>query len=627
MPPKFIREKPDKNNFEFIWLYDKQRKDYYAYHNKSIRGVLVNGKVKIYDKGNHQNKGHYNIKTQKIFINPTLKGYEKFKWNIHEKIHKFINTKINNKFGKYLNLIWDLVDNDIGLIAFYLKNFKCEQNNNYGGGTTSVSTVTRYFYRVKAPHTNIDPSQPILCYDAYGELVYTVPPYYSNMDYANGILDVPGSEKNTTIESVATATYYVLYSTSDLIIDYDNAKFYVKKSLVKSTATTKVTATYEYLTVITPFADIAKVIDGNFDTQVQTVFYAEPPTGYNYAILDFGSIKTIQALDIVAGYFKPDQYRKFDVSFKMSLQYSLDGTNFYEISDDCHNVDFTGGSSVSFEEDKLGTDFQCRYLKMVLENVDKIDYSSQQIIVSDDNRDSLYTAGLISSDTDNGTVIVIRDGIYVVAFTELEAYDNITIKSEAKLIPTTYLTTSPSYESGFYESGESGQIWESGGFSINVQNTHGFTSSGNAYIKNSDGTFDVFHYDSITNTSFESCSGLDSEHLSGDMVVQELEGDLTLYDYDQLLPKLKDRVYKLDKTNDSNLYSVSQTNYVAKETLKEFIKNHSKINVELLYSPFLSVGDTILVESTYNGVSRNYFVESVENSDNMTHLVLASFPS
>jgi hypothetical protein len=201
----------------------------------------------------------------------------------------------------------------------------------------------------------------------------------------------------------------------------------------------------------------------------------------------------------------------------------------------------------------------------------------------------------------------------------LEAYDNITIKSEAKLIPTTYLTNSPIYESG------SGM--ESGGFSISVQNTHGFSSSGKAYIKNSDGTFDEFHYDSITSTSFESCSGLDSEHLVGDMVVQELEGDLTLYDYDQLLPKLKDRVYKLDKTNDSNLYSVSQTNYVAKETLKEFIKNHSKINVELLYSIFINVGDTILVESTYNGVSRNYFVESVENSDNMTRLVLASYPS
>ncbi|MFA5150825.1 MAG: discoidin domain-containing protein, partial [Candidatus Omnitrophota bacterium] len=556
MPPKFIREKHDKNNFEFIWLYDKVKRDYFAYHNKSIRGVLINGKVKIYDKGKYQTKGYYNMKTQKIFVNPTLKGYEKFKWTIHEKIHKFINKKINNKLAKYINLLWDLLDNDINTIPIYLRNFKFETNNNFGG-TPTVNTVTKYAYRIKACHSNIDPNQPILCYDAYGELVYTVPPYYANMDYANGILNVPGTEKNTTIESVATATYYVLYSTSDLIIDYDNAKFYVNKSLVKSTANTKVTATYEYLTVITPFADIAKVIDGNFDTQVQTVFYAEPPTGYNYAILDFGSIKTIQALDIVAGYFKPDQYRKFDVSFKMSLQYSLNGTNFYEISDDCHNVEFNGGSSVSFEEDKLGTDFQCRYLKLVLENVDKIDYSSQKITVSDDNRDSLYTAGLISSDTDNGTIIVIRDGIYVVAFTELEAYDNITIKSESKLIPTTYLTTSPNYESGFYESGESGQIWESGGFSINVQNTHGFTSSGNAYIKNSDGTFDVFHYDSITDTSFESCSGLDSEHLIGDMVVQELEGDLTLYDYDQLLPKLKDRVYKLDKTNDSNLYSVS----------------------------------------------------------------------
>ena len=532
MKPKFIREPIKENGFQWIWLLDSKQGDYFAYHNNTIRGNLINGRVEVYGGG---------------------------------------------------------------------------------GGSSSVETTTSYHYRFKAAHTSLAPDQPILCYDTYGELIYTIPPYYANMDYATGILDVPGSEKNTTIESIATATYYVLYSTSDLVIDYDNAKFLIKKSLVKSTANTKVSATYEYFTVITPLGDIAKVIDGNYDTQVQTIFYAEPPTGYTYAILDFGSIKTIQALDIVAGYFKPDENRKFDVSFKMSLQYSLNGTDFYEISDDCHNVDMSGGSSVSFEEDKLGVDFQCRYLKLILESVDKIDYSSQKITVSDDNREALYNAGLIASDTSNGTIIVIRDGIYAVAFTSISAYSDITIKSEAKLIPTTYLTNAPIYESG------SGM--ESGGFSIEVENTHGFSSSGNAYIKNSDGTFDEFHYDSITDTSFESCSGLDSEHLNGDMVVQEIEGDLTLYDTEQLLPKLKDRVYKMDKTNEDNLYSVSQSDYVAKEYLKEYVKNHSKKNVELMYSPFLQVGDTIEVDSI------NYFVSSVENSENLTRITLSRFPN
>jgi hypothetical protein len=45
-------------------------------------------------------------------------------------------------------------------------------------------------------------------------------------------------------------------------------------------------ATFEYLSVITAFKDIASVIDGRWDTQVQTQFFGNPPQGYNYSILD-----------------------------------------------------------------------------------------------------------------------------------------------------------------------------------------------------------------------------------------------------------------------------------------------------------------------------------------------------
>jgi hypothetical protein len=570
--------------------------------------------------------GYYDIEKKYIFVNPKLKGLKKLRWLFHEQVHKLICHFSSGKIRKWVNFIWDILDNDFKLLNFYFKYRNTEANLLFGGGGDVVTTKS-YHYRIKACHTNLNPLESIYCYDAYGELVYTIPPNYAYMDYANGILDVPGSEKNTTVESISTATYYVLYSTSDLIIDYDNAKFYIKKSMIKNTSSAKVKATYEYYTVISTWADINKVIDGDYDTQVQTVFYAEPPTGYNYAVMDLGEVKTIQALDILAGYFKPDEYRKFDPSFTMTLQYSLDGTNYYDISDETNGFDLSGGDSKSFEEEDLGVDFETRYLKVVLENVDKIDYSSEQITVSDDNRETLYNAGLISSDTDNGTIIVIRDGIYAVAFAEISAYSDITIKSEAKLIPTTYLSSAPSYESGYYESGESGLSWESGGYSIPVSNTYGFSSSGIAYIKNNDGTFDSFHYDSLTATSFESCSGLEKEHLVGDMVVQEIEGDLTVYDTEELLPKLKDRVYKKDMVDDDTLFSTSQVNYVAKEYLKEFIKNHTKGNVELMWSPFMNVGDTIRVISTHNGIDTNFFIDSIEENENTTSLVVARYPA
>jgi hypothetical protein len=491
-----------------------------------------------------------------------------------------------------------------------------------GGGDTTVTSHTYYYYKIKFAHNSIDPSQTIIFYDAFGVEIYILPPYYEFMNYATGILSVPGTTQNFTVERVATASYYVYYSSDDVIIDYDNAEFHIAKKLIKVPATSVIKATFEYLTVITAFKGIASVIDGRWDTQVQTEFFAEPPTNYNYAILDLGSIRTIQALDIVAGFYKPDDIRKFDINFNISLEYSLDGVDYYNISDKTFNVAFTGGESKSFEEEDLGVGFQTRYIKVLLEKVQKINYGDITVTVSEVNRQNLIDRGIIDTNLANGSIAVLKYGVWVVAFTEIGAYENIVLKSESKLIPTTYLSSN--IDLGVLPSGSYPTI-------VNVDSTDGFEllsaeTSRNAYIKNTDGTFDIFTYTGTTSTSFTGVSGLSFNHNIDAMVVQELENDTDIYDYDCLLPKLKDRLYKSSKIDDKTLYSEAQINYVSREFLKEFVKNHSKISVDLLYSPHIQVGQTIEVIDSYNGTNTNYFVDSIEDNNGYYRLTLARYP-
>jgi len=489
------------------------------------------------------------------------------------------------------------------------------------GGNTATTSHTYYYYKIKFAHTSIDPSKSIIFYDAYGTEIYSLAPYCSYMDYGNGILSVPGSEQNTTVQQISTATYYVFYSTDNVVINYDASEFKISKSIIKFPAQTVVKATYQYYVVVTIFTDVAAVIDGRYDTQVQTIFYGEPPNGYNYAIIDLGAVKTIQAMDIIAGFFRADENRKYDINFTATLQYSVDNVDYYDVSDKTNSFQMSGGSSKSFEESDLGTGFTARYLKLILERVDKIEFTATKVTVSDDNRQLLIDYGIIDANTTNGTIVVTQSGVWVVALTEVTAYDDIIIKSEAKLIPLTSLSENIVVASNINPT------------EINVISTAGFElqsgeTSRTAYILNDNGTInDSFTYTDLTDTSFIGVSGLNESHSEDEVVVQELEGDLNLYDYNTLRPKLGDRLYKSNKVDDNVLYSETQLDYVAKEYLKEYVKNHTKIQVEVLYSPHLNVGDTIRVIDDFAGIDRNYFIESMSNNSGFYTISLSYYPS
>ena len=416
------------------------------------------------------------------------------------------------------------------------------------------------------------------------------------MDYSAGAFTVPGTDQNSTIESLSTASYTVFYSTGDISIDVDSVRFSISKSIVPSTTLATVTATYQYWTALTPFSDVGAVIDGRFDTQVQTQFYAEPPTGLAYAILDLGQEYTIQALDMLAGFFKPDDYRKFNVNFKISLQYSLDNISYYYISPETRNVQFQGGSSKKFEEKELTTDFRARYLRVDIEDVTKIEYKSNTT----------------SSSTN-------QVGVWVIAFSEISAYSDIILKSESLLIPTTYLTDDVTVESlassGLYPT------------TLNVESTEGFDQlesggSATAYIGE-----DAFTYTGITATSFLGVLGLSENHSLGDRVSQTLEDDTSIYDFDALLPKLGDRLFKKSNISDEVLYTQTQLDALSKAYLIEFYKNHTKIKANIKYAPYLKVGDTVYVVDTYNDIADNYFVESIGDNSGSYEIILARYPA
>jgi len=446
---------------------------------------------------------------------------------------------------------------------------------------------TYYYYSIRFAHTNIEPSKSIILYKANGETALTITAYNGNMDYARGVYNVPhGDEanRNSTIELCSTALYWVFYATDALTIDYDNVIFKINKTLLPvNTSQVIVKATFEYWSVMIPVKDIASIIDGRYNTQVQVEFFAEPPAGYNLSIIDLGGTYTVQALDIIAGFFKPDQYRKFDIDFNFTLQYSTDNVNYYEIGDKTHNVKLTGGQSVQFEEEDLGTSFTVRYLKFILEYVKKIPYGDKDF--------------------------------WVIALTEVAAYDDIIINSNATLISTAELT----------------QAVNPSDTTVYVTDTTGFTEPGSGetatiYIDKDENVY--FTYSGLTSTTFTDCVvGSGMTGIIGDKVTQSIAGDTTLYDDDELKQKMGDRLFKQVKIDDQVLYTQAQLDTLAKAYLEEFYKDHSKVSVDVMCSPFLQVGQTISLTDAYNNISGvKYFIESVSDNGGSYNLVLGKYP-
>jgi hypothetical protein len=103
--------------------------------------------------------------------------------------------------------------------------------------------------------------------------------------------------------------------------------------------------------------------------------------------------------------------------------------------------------------------------------------------------------------------------------------------------------------------------------------------------------------------------------------------DTEIYDDDYLLPKLGDRLYKKVAVSDDLLYTQTQLDYQAISVLNEFIKNHTKLTVNVVYSPFLQVGQTVRLIDPFTNTDRRYFIDKVGDSNGDFSLTLAYYPA
>ena len=444
-----------------------------------------------------------------------------------------------------------------------------------------------FFYTIQLKHRNIWPDAPVIFYNSSGVEVARVAANDQVFNYMTGTYKLSDLlVARSELADISTASYTVFYSSDDLEIDYENLQFKISKNLFDNVNDSLVTASFEYVTSLTAVASLGNVIDGRYDTQLQTEFYAEPPSDYNYAIIDLGETKTVQVLDITAGFYRPTAKAKFDVGMTLSLEYSTDGATYYSLGNGADNFTLSGGQSKSFDEQSMGDDLELQYIKLKIEDLSKVDYG---------------------------------DGFYPIALSEIAAYSDIIVKGESRLIPTTKTTESVTHPQT----------------TINVVDTHGFTDpelgeTVTAYFV----VYTNYNIETITFTytgidsgnTFTGCTVPDGTAVaSGTPISKQLETTTRLYDTNYILPNLKDRLYKKMEISDELLYTQTRIDALSAAYLEEYYKNHSTITAQIMYAPYLQVGQTIAVTDTYNNIDDNYFITAISNSSGKYSVTMARY--
>lgn len=276
-------------------------------------------------------------------------------------------------------------------------------------------------YWIYLSHSEIDPDQQVIFYNSAGVALKTLSANDTDMNYGEGYYfrDV-GEGDAAWIQNVSTASYYIRYSTGKLEILWSEGKFKVHTSMFSSKREDLVTVTFTYSAIYTAPGGIERLIDGRYTTQVQTEFNSKPSAGFVWAIIDLGSVKEADALDLIGGFFYPDNdqpSRRFNATGWFTIQYSPDDVDdaddavFYDLAQEARNFKLEGGESKSFERNELGDGFELRYIKIIVEDLEQIPYD---------------------------------EGIYVVAFSELAIYKDIVLSSSA------FLTSDVSLEDDNY---------------------------------------------------------------------------------------------------------------------------------------------------------------------------------
>ena len=451
-------------------------------------------------------------------------------------------------------------------------------------GMGEVGGRPKYRFKLHFAWTAISPGKDIYCYNATGVLTKTITANHGYMNYEQGVFQSGAVDENDPWRvwlTISTATFWVNWSTELLQIDFGKAEIKVHNKLIPSSqlAQVKVTADYEYKTVIEGIRNGEYIIDGRWDSQAQTVFYTKPASGFIYFKCDLGSTYSVQALDLVAGFYKPDNRenfdnldnrRKFDMTNTYTLKYSTDNVTYYNVAKEAVRFNLSGGQALSLERDVLGDDFEARYFQLEVNDMSQIMYD---------------------------------EGVWVAAFTEFAVYNNVVLVGESTLIPYTELSVASTL----------------GATTITVDDTTGFSSSGTAYIDE-----DAFTYTGKTATTFTGCSSV-TAHAIDTQVSQSIATTSTVYDVAGLLGRVGDKVYKNMEINEY-LSTSTKANKRAKDWLTEYQKDHSKLTAATLYGPHFRVGQTLKIVDNLNRINKRYFIDSIKNSSGGINLGLARYP-
>lgn len=511
-------------------------------------------------------------------------------------------------------------------------------------------TVYIYYY---FPHRRIDSTHNIVVRQRNGVPNPIFPsgiisPGHPSMNYGAGVYtfgpispsDIGG---NPTIRDAASADYWIHWSSSDLVIDYEAGEFKISVNIISDEAKDKISVTgdFEYQSIVESIYNADYIKDGRWDTQAQTIFWAKPLSGFIFFRLDLGDLYKIQIIDLVAGFFRPEENSKLrlDMTNTYTLQYSTDNVTYYDVCKEANKFQLSAGEAKSFELEQLGDDFKARYFQLKVMETSQVPYKegcyvvaitdfavySQSVLIGEakltpwTELSSIATLGDATVSVDDTSTFALSGTAYIV-----EDMFSYTGKTATTFTGCTTVTTHAAGSRVSQEIESKGAnttltaVCAAAATTLTVGSTLNFAAKGTAYVEE-----DAFTYTGLTDTTFTGCSGL----LAHGKFARVIQSPL-VYDTQYLL-KMKDKVYKDTAINDF-LSTQAKANTRAYNWLREFIKDHSKCTAQTVYGPHYRPGMTVRIIDDVNNIDARYFVEAISVSasatDNPTTLTLAKYP-
>lgn len=510
------------------------------------------------------------------------------------------------------------------------------------------SPVWTYNYQIVLSHSGIVNaggaiSNSITFYEADGTVVPISDHLYPyTMDFSGGILSVSYNLDLVGLETISTATYKINYADGVEVVD-DRSGFWIKNNILSRLRDDVISATFEYEGMIPAFEKGGDAFDGRGDTQVQLEFLAQPTQGLIIAILDLGQVQRVDAIDITAGYFLPNEYegdrRRFNCINSYTLEYDP-GDNVGSITSSSvadptvivapshgrttgdilsiyghvgstpdingsHTITVTGSNTYTIPVDVTVGGAGGKWVKhtwfLLSGKASNFRLGSGET-VSFDTKDmgEDFKSRYFKFILETSEKVSYLEGRWIVSFADISIYKNTIVVGEARLIPLQDTGTGTSSTNKMTDTTKSWSVNEH-------QNSYMVDVYGEEFTITANGT-DYLDLDGTpTDGEYFIFEQLDEPALVDDRNVEYV------YDKKGLLAKTKDIIYKETNINDF-LETETEVNHRAKGLLKEFYKNHEKASVQILYDPHIFIGHTVKINDSTNSVSKRFFVEGVNGA-------------